>query len=227
MSSITLARFYQQSFEAYPHFTLAVAGGALTALGDAVAQFSQHLITPPNDHKRVPHYDFPRTFRFFCFGAGISPIMGRWNRYLEHKFPLRSQAGKSTVSFTALSKRVVADQLVMAPIGLSIFLSSMAVMEGRDAQHIRARFNDIYFQALLANWKVWPTAQFINFRFMPLPYRVPFQQMCGVFWTLYLSLLNSAESEKQDVEDSLLHTLEQQTAVDTSDIGTKKNPVKR
>jgi hypothetical protein len=27
---------------------------------------------------------------------------------------------------------------------------------------------------------------------MPLPYRVPFQQTCGVFWTLYLSLLNSA-----------------------------------
>jgi len=27
---------------------------------------------------------------------------------------------------------------------------------------------------------------------MPLPYRVPFAQTCGVFWTLYLSILNSA-----------------------------------
>ena len=36
------------------------------------------------------------------------------------------------------------------------------------------------------------TPQFINFRFIPLPYRVPFQQTSGVFWTLYLSLLNSA-----------------------------------
>ena len=26
---------------------------------------------------------------------------------------------------------------------------------------------------------------------MPLPYRVPFQATCGVFWTLYLSLLTS------------------------------------
>lgn len=26
---------------------------------------------------------------------------------------------------------------------------------------------------------------------MPLPYRVPFQSSCGVFWTLYLSLVNS------------------------------------
>jgi Mpv17 / PMP22 family len=35
----------------------------------------------------------------------------------------------------------------------------MALMEGRDARHIRARFNDIYQEALLTNWKVWPTAQ--------------------------------------------------------------------
>ncbi len=44
MSSITLARAYQQSFEAYPHCTLAIAGGALTALGDAVAQLSQYIV---------------------------------------------------------------------------------------------------------------------------------------------------------------------------------------
>jgi protein Mpv17 len=93
----------------------------------------------------------------------------------------------------------------------------MGMMEGRDPKHIRARFEDIFRPALLANWKIWPAAQvrqvltfrisrvlltgewwvcgrdqFINFRFMPLPYRVPFQQTCGVFWTLYLSLLNAA-----------------------------------
>jgi hypothetical protein len=32
-------------------------------------------------------------------------------------------------------------------------------MECRDAQHIRARFQDIYQPALLANWKIWPAVQ--------------------------------------------------------------------
>ena len=41
MSSIALAQVYRRSFESYPHVTLAVAGGTLTALGDVVAQFSQ------------------------------------------------------------------------------------------------------------------------------------------------------------------------------------------
>lgn len=35
----------------------------------------------------------------------------------------------------------------------------MGVMEGRDVKHIRARFEDIYRPALLANWKIWPVAQ--------------------------------------------------------------------
>ncbi|KAF8480945.1 hypothetical protein DFH94DRAFT_436166 [Russula ochroleuca] len=208
MSSIALARVYRRSFESYPHVTLAVAGGALTALGDVVAQLSQQIITPEDDRRQGFDYDFLRTLRFFCFGAGMSPLIGRWNKYLEIKFPLGRRRDSAT-SFTALFKRVFVDQVFMAPIGLSMFISSMGVMEGRDSKHIRGRFEDIYQPALLANWKIWPAAQFINFRFMPLPYRVPFQQTCGVFWTLYLSLLNSAESRKQDEEDTLKRSLEQ------------------
>lgn len=72
-----------------------------------------------------------------------------------------------------------------------MFLGGMGIMEGRDLKHIKGKFRDLYKEAIIANWKVWPAVQIINFRFMPLPYRVPFQQSCGVFWTLYLSLLNS------------------------------------
>jgi len=209
MSSITIARVYRRSFDAYPHSTLAIAGGALTALGDVVAQVSQQIVTPEDNCGQEYRYDVARTLRFFLFGAGMGPAIGRWNKYLEVKFPLRTRREGAT-SFAALFKKVAVDQIVMAPIGLSIFLSSMGVMEGRGPKHIRARFEDIFRPALLANWKIWPAAQFINFRFMPLPYRVPFQQTCGVFWTLYLSLLNAAESKKQDAEDTLRKTLEQQ-----------------
>jgi len=48
MSGITLARFYRRSFEAYPHCTLAIAGSALTALGDVVAQLSQQIVRFPS-----------------------------------------------------------------------------------------------------------------------------------------------------------------------------------
>jgi protein Mpv17 len=89
MSTITIARVYRRSFEAHPHCTLAIAGGALTALGDVVAQWSQQIvrftprtypiafkrfvqITPEDKYRQEYRYDVARTLRFFLFGAGIS-----------------------------------------------------------------------------------------------------------------------------------------------------------
>ncbi|KZT21716.1 hypothetical protein NEOLEDRAFT_1099047 [Neolentinus lepideus HHB14362 ss-1] len=209
MTSVAIARAYQQSFDTHPYGTLAVTNGALNALGDFVAQIAQKTFGPREDRQRQ-RYDVLRTLRFFAFGFTMGPIIGRWNIFLERKFPLRTiQSGPiaGKVSIPALTKRVAADQLFMAPIGLVAFLGSMSVMEGRDATHIKRKFKDIYTPALIANWQVWPIAQLINFRFMPLSYRVPFQSTCGVFWTLYLSILNAKEDQMQDRNDALQKTL--------------------
>ncbi|OBZ79660.1 Protein SYM1 [Grifola frondosa] len=210
MSSVALARVYQQSFQSHPYGTLAITNGAFNALGDVVAQLTQNIIEPRDERHNRPRYDFPRTLRFFAFGLAMGPLIGRWNFSLERNFPLRF-AGKNPgkVSVPALSKRVAADQLLMAPIGLALFIGSMGLMEGRDSMHIQTKYKDLYKPALIANWQVWPVAQLINFRFMPLPYRVPFQSTCGVFWTLYLSILNSEETELQDYEDSMREKLQQ------------------
>lgn len=199
MTTLSIARVYQYSFDSHPNITLAITGACLNSLGDVVAQFTEKISrTEHGDH----HYDYARTLRFFCYGFTISPLLGRWNNVLERRFPLhfcvhrRPVSGK--VSWKAMSKRLICDQLVMAPIGLGLFLGSMGVMERRSLDQIKEKFTDLYKPALVTNWQVWPVAQLINFRYMPLAYRVPFQSSCGVFWTLYLSLLNAKEDEKQD-----------------------------
>jgi len=208
---VALARIYQRSFESHPHYTLAITNGTLNALGDVVAQSVQLLTNPQGNEYHQSTYDPTRTMRFFIFGVGMGPLAGRWNTFLERRFPLRTgrpsrSTGSSRISIAGLTKRVSSDQLLMAPTGLAIFLACMGLMEGRDAQHIRGKFKDLYGKAIIANWQVWPLAQLINFRFMPLAYRVPFQSTCGVFWTLYLSLLNSAENVQQDRRDSVQNT---------------------
>lgn len=90
----------------------------------------------------------------------------------------------------------------------------MGIMEGHSTEEIKEKFQDvrffvvsfafllnqpffflsyvqIYVSAILANWKIWPAIQGINFKLMPIQYRVPFQSTCGIAWTLYLSLLNA------------------------------------
>lgn len=234
MAALTLARAYQHSFDAHPHITLAVTGGTLNALGDCVAQVSERSLgkRKADSNQSNQNYDFTRTFRFFAYGFAISPFLGRWNAFLESRFPLITRIASSArspqtqsrnlrtlrtrggdwaqhqhlhnaaqtpkVSWLALSKRVAADQTIMAPVGLVMFIGAMGIMEGRTRKQIKEKYKDMYSDAIIANWKVWPLAQLINFRFMPLPYRVPFSQVCGVFWTLYLSMLNAREDDKQD-----------------------------
>ncbi|KAF8649834.1 hypothetical protein AX16_005598 [Volvariella volvacea WC 439] len=200
MTTIAIARVYQQSFHTRPNITLAITGGCLNALGDAVAQVTQKLSGKRLDDN-YSGYDVPRTLRYFCYGVAISPLIGRWNHFLEYRFPLRAfrtPRKSKRASLRALSKRVACDQVLMAPVGLCAFLGAMGLMEGRPLAQIREKYTDLFLPALVTNWKIWPIAQLINFRYMPLPYRVPFQSACGVFWTLYLSLLNSAEGQRQD-----------------------------
>jgi len=211
MATLSIVRLYRHSFDTHPNITLAITAACLNSLGDGVAQFTEKAMHR-KDHGDYLHYDFERTLRFFCFGFAIGPLLGRWNGFLEKRFPLRcpgswhSPGVSDKVSLKALSKRVACDQLFMAPIGLALFLGAMGIMERRSVSQISKKFTDLYKPALATNWQVWPVAQLINFRYMPLPYRVPFQSTCGVFWTLYLSLLNAREDGNRDKNIALHRT---------------------
>jgi len=238
MATIALAvRAYQQSFDSRPYTTLAITNGTLTALGDVVAQATQIFMAKPGHHDTRPKYDPLRTLQFFTFGFGMGPLIGRWNKFLEARFPLRLRSA----SFSPLSagvrigpeplvpvgeigipigvaahqirplavlQRVACDQLIMAPVGLALFIGSMGIMEGRDLPHLAQKYEGMYSAALVANWQVWPLAQVINFRYMPLPYRVPFQSTCGIFWNLYLSLLNASGNERGSKEETMRDTVD-------------------
>ena len=57
-------------------------------------------------------------------------------------------------------------------VQLAIFLGSMGLMEGRDRNHIREKYRDLYKPLLITNWQVWPIAQV-----SPLPYHIcPFTE---------------------------------------------------
>ncbi|KAN0065875.1 hypothetical protein ACQY0O_001006 [Thecaphora frezii] len=60
----------------------------------------------------------------------------------------------------------------------------------------------MYSSALLANWQVWPLVQLVNFRFMPLKYRVPFVSSVGILWNIGLSLLSQATTTQHHLQQA-------------------------
>ncbi|CAO1622028.1 unnamed protein product [Parajaminaea phylloscopi] len=202
--------FYSRSFSRHPWITLAVANGSLGVVADSLAQNLEKVNAKRDEAspdagkagsqqlQQTQGWDFARSGRFLAFGVGMAPILAEWNKFIEYRFPLRtassSAANVGKVSLLALGKRVAFDQILFAPFGLACFVGAMGAMEYGSLQGVKGKFNDMYSSALIANWQVWPLIQLVNFRFVPLRFRVPFTSACGIAWTLYLSLLSAAKS---------------------------------
>lgn len=95
--------------------------------------------------------------------------------------------GRAPLPLFTIFKMVLADQLLMAPLTLLLFLGYMGITEGADLVELQNRIQRLFWKLLLVNWQVWPIIQVINFRFMPLKLRVPFGAGCGIIWTIFLS----------------------------------------
>jgi protein Mpv17 len=132
--------------------------------------------------------------------AVFGPVATAWFGILQRHVVL-----KGTASTTVA--RVAADQMFFAPVQLTCFLSSMAIMEGIDPIE---KWRNAFAPAYKANLMVWPFVQGANFAFVPLELRVLVVNivslgMClsrkglelsanlNTGWNCFLSLMNSGE----------------------------------
>lgn len=114
-----LGAWYHHCFETRPWATLIATNGTLTLVADALAQSYERektalarehekILPTPTEH--VP-WDWHRSGRFLLFGSAMAPLLGEWNHFLEHRFPMRSPTGK--IIAMGLVRRVAMDQLLL------------------------------------------------------------------------------------------------------------------
>lgn len=97
----------------------------------------------------------------------MAPLQFRWFKLLESTFPITKQA-----AFLPAMKRVAADQLIFAPFGVAAFFTAMTLAEGGGKQGVKQKMKDMYFPTLKANYVLWPAAQVVNFRLMPVQFQL-------------------------------------------------------
>ncbi|KAI9475651.1 MAG: hypothetical protein EXX96DRAFT_574080 [Benjaminiella poitrasii] len=209
--------FYNTSYNKRPILTLCVANGILGALSDSLAQTISLYNNRSSDRylpdsvKRHEHnlenkWDFKRTFRFAAYNFCVAPLGGKWYMFLDKFFPVPAVAATASRAVqlqiakranVMAIKRMVTDQTLFAPAGLALFFTVMGLAETGKWEGVQEKFRDAFGPALLANYKIWPAVQFINFKWMPLQYRLPFVSSLGILWNAYLSWLNNASKQEE------------------------------
>ncbi|KJE94646.1 Mpv17 protein [Capsaspora owczarzaki ATCC 30864] len=171
---MVLWSWYLYMLERRPIVMSAISTGTLMATGDLIAQ--QAIDRKGRDH------DLVRTARMaaigFCF---VGPVMRLWYTGLEKIVP----ASKLSTRTAALTKMAI-DQTVFAPFIISSFYVNLGLLHNDSMAQIETRLRSELKDTLIANWKVWPATQLLNFYFVPMQHRVLVVNAVSLGWNSYL-----------------------------------------
>lgn len=161
---------YLRLLERAPLFTKAWTAGLLNGLGDAV---SQKFVEKNDD------LDFKRLGIFTLLGSVlVGPGLHFWYSFIGRTVTATGTAGAVI--------RLALDQLLWAPVFISTFLASLLTLEGK-GHEVKSKLKNDLKPTVIANWKLWVPAQFINFRLVPPHLQVAFSNVIAVGWNTYLS----------------------------------------
>ncbi|XP_050309385.1 protein Mpv17-like [Anthonomus grandis grandis] len=171
---MSLLRTYRHLLKNHFVVIQAAQTGLLMGVGDVLAQTVV-------EKKSFKEYKVQRTAKFVFLGvAFVGPTLSLWYKLLARKF--------GTQMSPALTlKKVACDQLLFAPSFLAVFITNINLLNGRSFDLIKKELSSNYKDLLVANWKLWPAVQLINFYVVPLNYQVLVVQSVAILWNTYLS----------------------------------------
>lgn len=147
----------------------------------------------------------------------VGPTLHFWYGYLARKY--------AENTFHNVLRRLVLDQFAFTPVFITVFMSSVLLLDGRPENvrkhphplimpctemkcsililchaQIPDKLSSEFSTVLMANYSVWVPAMFLNFKFIPPHFQVLFSNSIGYLWNVYLSFAshrNLAEKEKK------------------------------
>ncbi|KAK7100613.1 mpv17-like protein 2 [Littorina saxatilis] len=180
----------QSLFTRHLFLTNVISCGGLLCVGDGIIQNLERF-----HMKRLTgiskEYNYERTGRMLVIGLVLGPFNHHWYRLLD-KLVVGS-------GLKVVVKKIAADQAVAGPFFCSCFLIGMGLMEGKSPKECGKEWSDKFLTIYMADWCVWPPAQFINFYFLPTRFRVLYVSMVTLCWNTFLSFMKHKDSHHHDV----------------------------
>jgi hypothetical protein len=177
-------KHYENYLIKKPIITKCVTSFITFGLGDLICQKLEAFYS--TQEKNI---DWRRSMKQATLGFIYTPVFHfQFTHLLPYLFP-------PTVKYSVI-KCVVFDQTVNASLFTTCFFLYFESLSGKN---LVQAFNDSkpkILPTLIDNWKVWPLAMAINFKYVPIQFRVLFTNFCGMIWLAYLSYVQNVKNKK-------------------------------
>jgi len=153
---------------------LSVSAG-LSGFGDVLIQ--HHERTSANSAHR---WNLNRTCHMgVSFGLTSGFFCHYWYNFLDKKIP-----GKS---IGIVARKIIYDQVLFSPFLIVACLAVAGIIEASSKQDIIKDIKEKGTRLYLAEWFIWPPAQFFNFYFLPTRFRVVYDNVISLGYDMYTS----------------------------------------
>ncbi|GLC34763.1 hypothetical protein PLESTB_001161000 [Pleodorina starrii] len=175
-----------------------VTGNFFTVAGDMLAQLGLggagghggDAPAAPASTGGRRHVDWWRTGRLCLETSAFgTPLAHWWFNFLDtNVMPDNPHCP------AAVMTKMLADQVLFAPLGLLMFFAVIKCLEGRP-RDIPHTIRTSYVKSLLGGYLLWPAAGILNFALLPPEYRVFFNNCVNIIWTCFLSIMSSGNAD--------------------------------
>jgi hypothetical protein len=180
---------YNTVLETDPLLTKSITAGVILGAADFAGQALENKMAESN--KDV---DWARAARFSFFGF---ILQAPWNHFyyilLDGALPPTADPLTATTGI-----KVAIDQFIQAPIFTALIFFFLGTLEGKSVDDVKRQLQADYKDTMLANWKLWVPATFVNIAFCPPQLRVLFLNCVFFFWSIFLSLKLNKEEDGVD-----------------------------
>merc|ERR1719365_176010 len=130
------------------------------------------------------------------FGLTSGFLCHHWYNYLDRALP--------GSGIRVVFRKIAWDQVIFSPICIISCLLVSAKLENTDIRTAVDQTIQLGGRLYLAEWVIWPPAQFLNFAFLPTRFRVLYDNLVSLVFDTYTSNVKHTVSVNEKLEERLI-----------------------
>ena len=205
---------YKNQLAAHPLPTKMMTGATVALMGDALAQ-SRDVDVPYDRRRAASFMTFDACYRWLqheTYPTIVANLKGQYLGGLIGAIPPLSQAAKAlgeasgadpTFIYATL-EQTLASQLGIVPfIYYPVFYTITGILQELTVEQTIQRARETFIPLMQRNLLFWIPVQFIQFGFVEENLQIPFITVCGLIWTIILSVMaGAAQKNTHATEES-------------------------